>query len=206
MLRSPEWKATTGYYINIGKKDSVRLSYFIEPGNHVTKVVDDFISKNGFEHAVAPEPVKPVRISQQYGGEELRFRRFLSTYALIGLDIMTTGLLYALRLFTTFRFQVMLPGLPYRPHFEGTFSKQSAYYQSLSDNEKEQFWKDMSHWPNPPQVDWAHMFVNMVLGCDWPPSGFLQRRSALSIIEINEILQDCKMDFQIPANWNPSIV
>lgn len=201
MLRSPEWEATAGYYINIGKKDSVRLSYFVEPGKDVTGLVDHFISRMGLEHAAA-EPVRREMVSEQYGCEELRFRRFLSTYALIGLDIMTTDLLHARCLFATFRFQIMLPRRPYRPHFESTFSKQSAHYQFLGADERDQFWEDMSHWPNPPQVDWAHTFMNMVIGGDWQPSPFLQPQPALSIAHINRILRNCRMGFQIPVGWD----
>lgn len=205
MLRSPEWMVTSGYYININidPQNSVRLSYFIKPGNDVTRTVNNFASTNNFEHVKTPESVKPIKISREYGGEELRFRRFLSTYALIGLEIMAADLLHALRLFATFRFQVTLPRLPYRQHFEDTFSKQSPYYQSLPDDQKEQFWKDMSHWPDPQQVDWAHMFVNMVLGCDWSPICFLQRGKALSIPEINGILTRSDLGFEVPESWKP---
>jgi len=53
----------------------------------------------------------------------------------------------------------------YKPHFLRTFENQSPFYNSLSPTEKDQFWHDLVHWPNPLEVDWAHFFVNMVLGC-----------------------------------------
>jgi len=205
LLRSPEWKVTTGYYLN-KECDSVRLSYFIPATKGVTKLVGDFINENDLKHAKAPEVPTAKKISEDYGGEELRFRKFLSTYALIGLDIMVADLLHAQRLFATFRFQVMLPRLSYRPHFEKTFAKQSTYYRALSSDEKEQFWKDMSHWPNPRQVDWAHMFVNMVLGCDWSIGCFTQKSDPLSIPEINKKLSQNGFDFRIPEDWKPSDV
>lgn len=195
LLRSQEWKVTTGYYLN-NKSNSVRLSYFIPPGKDVSELVGDFNKRNGLKHTKPPDMPTQERISKDYGCEELRFRRFLSTYATIGLDIMVENLLHAQRLFATFRFQVMLLRRPYRPHFEATFAKESPYYRALSEDEKKQFWEDMFHWPNPPQVDWAHMFVNMVLGCDWSPK-------ALSIPEINKILSKNSLGFEIPEGWDP---
>jgi len=161
MIRCREWKVSTGYYLN-KECDSVRLSYFIAPKKDVTNFVEDFIKQNGLKHAKSSDTPMQIMISEKYGGEELRFRRFLSTYAPIGLDIMVADLSHARRLFEEFRSQDRLP----RPHFEKTFEKKSSYYRALSDEEKEQFWEDMFYRPNPPQVDWAHMLVNMVLGGD----------------------------------------
>jgi hypothetical protein len=205
LLRSRGFEVTTGYYLN-NESDTVRLSYFIPTGKDLSEFVSDFVSQNDLEYAKPPETPMQIMISTEYGGDELRFRRFLSTYAPIGFDIMVADLLHAQRLFTTFRFQVMLPRLPYRPHFEKTFEKQSAYYRVLSDDEKEQFWKDMSYWPNPPQVDWAHMFVNMVLGCDWPINYFFEQRPAKNTSEINRLLSQNHLGFTVPENWDPSDV
>lgn len=202
LLRSREWNVTKGYYLNIEPEDSVRLSYFIPPGKDAVKLVGDFIKQNGLEYTKKTELPTLTKISKHYGGDELRFRKFLSTYAPIGLDIMKADLLHARCLFATFRFQVAPLRKPYRPHFEDTFSKQSIYYRLLLEKDKEEFWKDMSHWPNPRQVDWAHMFVNMVLGCDY----FLQRRKALSIPEINKILSKNSLSFEVPEGWDPSDV
>ena len=60
-------------------------------------------------------------------------------------------------------------------------------------------------WPNPHQVDWAHMMVNMVLGCDWngvfrDPS-YITPGMPLPIPEINKYL--IELGFQIPDNWQP---
>ena len=68
------------------------------------------MSQNGLKHINEPTIPKHFRNSAGYGGEELRFRRFLFTYTLIGLEIMETDLLHARRLFATFRWQVMRAG------------------------------------------------------------------------------------------------
>ena len=167
--------------------------------------MDHFASEHKLRNIREPVIPHPIKISEKYGGEELRFRRFLSTYAQIGLDIMKADLLNARCLFATFRWQVMRARRPYRPHFLRAFQSQSPFFNSLSVDEIDQFWRDLSHWPNPPQVDWAHMFVNMVLGCDWntPESWkrFLNPEPALSISEINKLV--VKQGFQIPLNWCP---
>jgi hypothetical protein len=116
---------------------------------------------------------------------------------------METDLLNARSLFATFRWQVMRAGGTYKPHFSRTFADQSFFYNSLSPAEKEQFWLDLSHWPDSHQVDWAHMFVNMVLAVDWFPvwANFHSPQPVLSISEINKLVK--WMGFQIPQNWRP---
>jgi hypothetical protein len=204
LLRSSAWiESVTGYYLNVGDGDSLRISYFTSKKNNPAQLIDKFIGQNMLEYGQKPKPPGTMNVSLNYGGEELRFRRFLSTYAPIGLDIMVSDLLHAQCLFATFRFQVMLSRKAYRPHFEATFLKKSNFYQSLSSKDKEQFWSDMSYWPNPPQVDWAHMFVNMVLGRDWPGLFSIGPRTELTYEEINNILREARMDFQIPLNWDP---
>ena len=99
----------------------------------------------------------------------------------------------------------MAPRLSYRQHFESTFNKQSSFYRNLQEKEKESFWEDMNHWPNPPQVDWAHMFVNMILGLDWPIFFESPPMKAATLTEINKILKQCNIDFEIPDNWNSKI-
>jgi hypothetical protein len=94
---------------------------------------------------------------------------------------------------------------PYRPHFTTTFENLSSFYNSLLEEQQEQFWQDLAHWPNPPQVDWAHLFVNMVLGCDWIGPDiwpkFLTRQPPLPIQEINTKIRE--LGFEIPLNWHP---
>ena len=205
LVRSREWlESITGYYINVsGNNDIVRISYWTVSPEFAKKVVDRFGADHGLEHTRKPTIPEQTRNSDAYGGEELRFRRFLVTYTLMGLEIMETDLLNARSLFATFRWQVMRAGRPYKPHFLKTFQNQSFFYNSLSSAKKEQFWLDLAHWPNPKQVDWAHMFVNMVLGADWFPvwDNFHSPQAELSISEINQLVKN--MGFQIPQNWSP---
>jgi hypothetical protein len=166
--------------------------------------VEGFADESELEYEVLEQP-HPVRIPRKYGNEEMRFRRYLSTYAPIGLEIMEADLLHSRRLFATFRLRVMRAHEPYRPHFSKTFESQSPFYNSLSVQEQEQFWHDMEHWPNRRHVDWAHLFVNMVLGFDWiGPRQWPQFRSPkapLPISKINEILEE--VGFSIPDGWEP---
>ena len=208
LLSSEEWPGSvTGFFINVIEDDTydaVRLSYWTTSPEQPRQVVDKFVAEHSLEYVRQPGDPSPTRNSDKYGDEELRFRKFLATYTQIGLDIMEADLLNARRLFATFRWQVMVSRQPYKPHFEGTFQNHSPFYDALSDTEKDQFWSDLSNWPNPPQVDWAHMMVNMVLGCDW--NQIFQRASIaslppLSIQEINEGIKD--QGFQIPQDWRP---
>jgi len=203
LLNSEEWKENiTGFYLNVaGDFDGVRISYWTTSPEQTQQTVDEFVAEHGLEYIRNPSTPVQTRNSQQYGGEELRFRRFLATYTQIGLDIMEADLLNARRLFATFRLKVMIGRQPYKPHFIGTFENHSPFYNDFSDAEKDQFWLDIAHWPNPPQVDWAHMMVNMVLGCDW--NQIFQQASLppLSISEINQIIRN--QGFQIPQDWQP---
>jgi hypothetical protein len=205
-ITSEQWQASvTGFYINVaGDYDAVRLSYFTTSPEQVRELTESFMTANGLHSIGAPEIPSSRRVSDIYGNEELRFRRFLSTYTQIGLQIMEADLLNARCLFATFRWQVMLARQSYKSHFLRTFEEQSPFYNLLPEKENDQFWEDLAHWPNPPQVDWAHMFVNMVLGCDWigvAPEHFVSPRPPLSIDEINEVIKN--QGFQIPAHWRP---
>ncbi|MCX5679082.1 MAG: hypothetical protein NTZ95_00125 [Candidatus Omnitrophica bacterium] len=208
-LYSEEWlSAVTGYYINtIGDFDAVRLSYFTTKPEKVLNAVSALKQKTGVIESQQAEAVHKANVSEFYGGEELRFRRFLCLYTLIGLDLIAADLSNVRCLMTTFRWQITLPRKPVRPYFENTFRSQSQFYRSLSTGDKEQFWLDLSNWPNPPQVDWAHMMVNMILPGDWNKNGrwkaFLAEKPPKTIPEINNELENIGLDFRIsPPVWN----
>ena len=207
LLRSSEWQsAVTGYYLNTGRGHALRISYFTHDAQAPGAAVEQFVTQTVLKHSQPPDAPGMTTISRQYGGEELRFRRFLCTYAPIGLDIMVADLLHARCLLATFRFQVMLPRKPYRKHFENTFVRHSPFYQGLSRIDRDQFWRDLAHWPNPPQVDWAHMLVNMVLGRDWHMAEFVQPATAWQRTQINALAGKDALGFTIPANWHPYII
>lgn len=205
LLQCNDWnECVTGYYINVaGDMDAVRLSYFTSDPQNTLKCKDDFCSANNVAEIQSCEYPHEVKISEGYGGEELRFRKFLHMYTLIGIDLINSDLIKARCLFATFRLQVMRARQAYKPHFEGTFEKCSQTYLSLFEEDKQQFWSDLSNWPNPPQVDWAHMMVNMILPGDFVPAwnDFLSPKPALTIEEINQIV--APMNFQIPVDWEP---
>ncbi|MBW1982552.1 MAG: hypothetical protein JRJ12_15180 [Deltaproteobacteria bacterium] len=208
LVYSEQWlQCVTGYYINVAdeNQDAVRLSYFTPSPKMVDEVVKRFVASHGLQMVRRPVPARAVVVSKAYGGEELRFRKYLATYSPIGLDIMAADLLNARCLFATFRWQVMRARKPYKPHFLRTFKNQSMFYNSLAPAEKEQFWLDLANWPNPPQVDWAHMFVNMVLAADWNTREewpkFFQPQPPLTTAEINKKVKE--QGFQIPPGWHP---
>jgi len=151
---------------------------------------------------------KRTILAAGYGGKdyEERFRTFLNLEAQIGLDLIEGNLFHSRILFATYRWQVRKAGLSFRKHFEPTFNKYSQTYQSLSEQEKNSFFVDLEMWPNPPQVDWAHMMVNMVLGCDWNDvlgdPNYITPGKPLSISEINRLL--IPIGFQIPLDWKPN--
>jgi hypothetical protein len=147
LLFSNEWiKKVTGYYINQSSNnfDTVRLSYFTASPDQAKELVDNFVSEHRLKNIQEPDAPHPKKVSEKYGGEELRFRRFLSTYAQIGLDIMKADLLNARCLFATFRWQVKRARRPHQPHFLRTFQSQSPFFNSLSVNEIDRFWRDLS--------------------------------------------------------------
>ena len=199
LLTSEAWSDNvTGYYINVaGNMDTVRLSYFTSNPDGLLEVVENYCQQNNIEKNNQEQP-HAARIAEAYGGEELRFRKYLHAYTQIGLDLIQENLLQARCLMATFRWQVMLSRQPYKPHFENIFEAQSSAYNSLSPEEKEQFWLDLSNWPDTQQVDWAHMMVNMILPGDFVQQWnlFSQPRPAKSIDEINTIME--RLGFQIP--------
>ena len=207
-LYSEEWLNTVnGYYINIaGNFDAVRLSYFTSEPERVLRAISGLKQRTGIIESQQAEAARKANVSELYGGEELRFRRFLCLYTLIGLDIMAADLVNARCLMAVFRWQVMLPRKPVRPYFENIFQCQSHFYNLLSTESKKQFWLDLSNWPNPLQVDWAHMMVNMVLPGDWNKNGwwkeFLEQKPSKTIAEVNDELENIGLDFHIPSNWH----
>jgi hypothetical protein len=205
LFRSTNWlNAATGWYLNIDDDCRVRLSYFTRTPAATHAAVSDFARRAGFEEPHSDAPPQSDRVSAMYGGEELRFRRYLATYTAIGLELLAADLLHARRLFACFRFCVMPPRLPYRPFFEPTFQRHSSMFGQLQRAAQEQFWLDFANWPDPRQVDWAHMFVNMVLGCDWTEFCRYPPEDAWSLDRVNGVLRDGKHGFQIPEHWTPA--
>lgn len=216
ILRSREFcGAIAGFYLNhiseqIGDQEHwlARVSYFVDVPNHsaATSVATKLFSENAV--VVAKEnPPRAITLAANYGGStfEERMRNFLNLETQIGLELMEADLLHARCLFATYRWQVRKAGLSFRTHFEPAFRRHSPTYNGLSDLEKDQFFLDLEEWPNPPQVDWAHMMVNLVLGCDWNgvfrDPNYLTPGRPLSIPQINSIVRE--LEFQIPLTWKP---
>lgn len=196
-------KVVHGFYLNTAKSfNSVRISYFVD-GKEIEKsntLFHEFFARNGiqeiYDHSI---PQKAI-VAREYGGlgYEQRFRNFLRNYTQIGLELLQGNLLHSRRLFTVYRFQVRQASVPFEGFFEPSFRKYSPSYVSFSIREKSQFLNDLKEW-TPPHTEWAHMMVNMIVGADWVP--FLLER--FPIQEINRILIQNNMGFQIPETWNP---
>lgn len=208
LVESDQWRGSvTGFYINVSEDSGgVRLSYFSASPEDVIDAMAALVPRFGLAETRMAEGPTPATVADRYGGEELRFRRYLTAYTRIGLDIMESDLLGARRLFALFRWQVSIEKKPYKPHFVRTFEGQSPFYNSLTAAEKEQFWKDLASWPEGSEVGWAHLFVNMVLGGDWIGEYWTERYRAgepLSTPELNDVLRRAGMGFKVPEGWRP---
>jgi len=207
LITSNDWlKAVTGYYINSPvSRNMVRLSFFTPDPQETEKVVERFLSGHDMEYGQEPERPHPTEISASYGGEEIRFRRFLYLSTLIVLDLMGADLLYSRLLFAAFRYYFMRSGKPYEKHFLKAFEWKSPAYRSLPEQDKHQFWLDLKHWPNPPQVDWIHLPVNMALGCDVNSFGkwqeYILSNYTLDPADIKYMLK--VQGLEMPEDWQP---
>lgn len=139
--------------------------------------------------------------AEKYGGQgyEQRFRNFLTNYTQIGLELLQGNPQHSRRLFTVYRFQVRQASIRFEDFFEPTFNKYSPTYVSFSTREKSQFFDDLKM-SEPSPTEWAHMMVNMIVGCDFPYS---PHSDPLPIGEINRWLTLGKIEFQIPNTWTP---
>jgi len=184
----------SGFYLN-HIEHSVRISYFVSDARseRAISVFRDFFKRSQIPE-INFEPPRRISVAKNYGGENLEegFRYFLSLETQIGLELMRADLLHARMLFSTYCFQVRKAFLPVREHFEPAFMRHSPTYASLSLGEQERLFSNLE------RVSWAHMMVNLVLGCDFQ---VVQDGQALSIPQINEILRANNMGFQVSLDW-----
>ena len=148
--------------------------------------------------------------SNDYGGDELRFRSFLCTYTKIGLDLLDFDVLYSRRLVAEYRLVYSPQKISCRPLFEPAFCKSSNFFDKMSASNKRRLWEDLNYWhpiPNSEDIaDWAHMMVNMLLPADWIYSKysemFLNRIPKKPITgRIKEdMLKSINLD--LPEGWN----
>jgi len=167
LLRDHQFvKSVSGYYFNVaGNLDTVRLSYFCTDKMSVPIVIDSYLTSNGLLKTNEELPHE-ARVSEGYKGEELRFRKFLFLYSLIGLDLLNYDLEYSRRLVGHYRLDISTQRISSNPTFEPAFEKHSETFRKLSSSAKDQLWKDLDYWHSEWE-DWAHMLVNMLLPGDW---------------------------------------
>jgi hypothetical protein len=164
----PDW--VTGFYVN-NSQYGVRFSFFVRKNieSHTYVLFRERSDAIETLIRVAEEPLKRESLSQDYGGNdyELRFRRFLSLQAKIGLEVVKSDAAFARESAIRFRWQAFTISASVRDFWEPVLIKGSNTYGSLAKEQKSEFWDDMARWPNPPQVDWIHLFINLILGFDW---------------------------------------
>jgi hypothetical protein len=210
LFESEDLRVVIGFYLNICDNfDAVRISYFVDRLDIEASidVFRKFFRSNRLVEIQTNAYPRNLVLASNYGGKHLeaRFRNFLALETKIGLELINRDLLHARILFATYRWQVRKASMPVRAHFEPAFKRHSPTYNGLSGLEKDQFFLDLQEWPNPPQVDWAHMMVNLVLGCDWNnvfgDPNYITPGKPMSIPEINAKVKG--LGFQIPLDWTP---
>jgi len=206
---------TSGFYINVGAGfNAVRLSYLTNDVKATKKVIQEFLNETSGMTLLGSEEPHRVRFSQNYGGNELSFRRFLYAYTKIGLDLLKFDVLYSRKLVAVYRLTYSPQKISCKPLFEPAFYKHSDYFGQMTVSSQRQLWKDLDFWHPIPNsqycADWAHMLVNMLLPGDWiyipeysdlflnrnPKQPIRGRRKA-------EMLERFSLD--LPEEWNPNI-
>ena len=202
----------SGFYLNVvGNNDAVRISYFVAPENvdMGVKLFKSFFEENGIQEIKGDEYPRETLIASAYGGPEYEqdFRTFLSLQNVIGLELLKNKSLYAKRLFATYRWQVRKAVFSIDAHFKYGLETHSPTFGDFSKEERTKFLELLGNWPNPPQVDWAHMMVNLVLGCDWIDLfgllNYITPGRPTTIREINMHLDRANHNFRIPLDWTP---
>ena len=208
LLENPNFKSSTpGFYLNVSDElNSVRLSYFTNNKTETERVIREFLNGNSNISLFRCEEPCVVKISEGYGGEELKFRKFLNTYTHIGLDLLDYDILYSRRLVAEYRLTYSPQRIPCRPLFEPAFSKHSSFFNQLDSSAVRQLWKDLDYWHS--GGDWAHMLVNMLLPGDWIymsefTAFFLNPAPKPPIIGEAKTRLLRKFDFDIPDDWRP---
>lgn len=208
LFENPDFKSlTSGFYINYipneardGGGYSVRLKYFTKDWEKVKKVTEKFSNTNGIVEIFPSQETKtrptPGPISLKYGGEELRFRRFLTTYPHIGLDLLDYDILYSRRLVAEYRFTYSAQRISCRPLFEPAFSKYSEFFRRLDNYSAEQLWEDLDYGDF--QGIYTHFLVNMLLPADIIVSGLVRTEEGK-----RRILREHSYNFDIPDDWSP---
>lgn len=197
LLRDTAWiDACAGYYLNSVDRGLPRLTYFASDAGVATRVIDGICSRTALMHAKPPSKLRAVTFTKTYGGSEARFRRYLCTYTQIGLDLLAADRLHAQRLFATYRWRAWITGTSAKAHLERSFVRLSPCYESLSQEERDDFWVDLEF------LKWGHMFVNMILAIDWDvPRN--QAAAPPSDAELTRFLVGQGLRFDVPTGWNP---
>lgn len=212
--------STPSFYINYITNseggNSVRLTYFTENETETKKAIEDFLNENSKIVLFPSHDSKESQrgnVAEGYGGENLRFRRFLNTYTQIGLDLLDYDILYSRRLVAEYRLTYSTQKISPKPLFEPAFTKHSKFFNKLDTSSVKQLWKDLKYW-HPLKdkryvMDWAHFLVNMLLPGDWTDykyfvGFFVNPNPRPAIIGVQKAMMLKIKNLDIPDDWKPN--
>ncbi|HEX76291.1 MAG TPA: hypothetical protein G4O12_06900 [Dehalococcoidia bacterium] len=214
LLGSPDFKVSTpGYYLNYNDY-SVRLTCFTNNERKTKGTIDNFLKENVYIALFKSKQPKVGNIAEGYGGDNSRFRRFLSAYTQIGLDLLNYDNLYSRRLVAEYRLTYSTQKISCKPLFEPAFTKHSKFFNQLDTQSVEQIWKDLNFWhpiPKEPKcvADWAHFLVNMLLPGDYIHASkfkelFTNPNPRPPIIDSQKEQMLRLFNIDMPNNWSPN--
>ena len=167
LLLGDSWlKSIKGFYVNkIGPE--IRISYFTDYLDKNEYIVKQYIKENNLDlNDFRFEIPQTQVVSLNYGGKEfeLRYRKYLITFAPIGLELLIKNSEKTYEIFKNFRDKNKQETYEvYKTYFESFFENNSPFYKLLKNEEKNQFWLDFANNPSGSHTDWAHLFFNMIL-------------------------------------------
>jgi len=148
---------SSGYYLSRSKyhPDAVRLTLFTRnnrEAEEIKKWIDD-LEKDKLIRIIPYVSRKPEKVifTKHYGGDEYEFRKYLTTYTLIGIQCMAYDFNKSQKIWS----DLMDSG-----GTDITFVEHSNFFKQLDYEEKCKFIDAMY------TRKWGHMIINFVLGYD----------------------------------------
>lgn len=204
LFKGPDFRnSTPGFYINFIRnkkedgddgKDSLRLTYFTIDTRKTDNTIKSFVRTHSgkigiYESKNSVRPASTELVSCD--AKLLKFRKFLNTYAQIGLDLLAHSIPETRKLVAKYRSQ-RYSDQHYPPcglisskaFFESFFSEHSIFFNRMGSQANENLWEDLDYWDPERNQPWDHYLVNMLLPFDG-------REWALSIL--NEYTKNIKI-------------
>jgi len=157
-----------GFHLSLWIEDGIRFTFFVNDGLDGEDFLEDQFQNLNFERYLPrdDEPPTPERYTQYLtkGKTYIQFRRFLQLITNIGLESINWDQAQSRKLAAEYRLDIGPSGQSAKPHFQGWYNNLS-YYNSLTSDLKEELLEGLDFWFTS-TMDWAHMFVTMVLPGD----------------------------------------